>query len=173
MRRNPSSPAVNWVVSGPDTERVLELDETDRMILSELQRDGRMTNVELARRIGMSAPPCLRRVRRLEELGVIRGFHAELDAAQLGWPVSFFVLVGLDSQKSQVLEEFEQTVIGWPELQACHMLNGAEDFLLHVLARDAAHQQRLIHELTEMTHVVRLRSFQDIRTLSPHKGVPL
>lgn len=173
MPRNSSDPSLKAIIIESVSGRSFELDETDRQILVELQQDGRMTNVELARRIGISAPPCLRRVRRLEDLGIIRGFHADLDASQLGWPVSFFVLVGLDSQKSQILEEFERELGVWPEMQACHMLNGAEDFLVHFLAQDAGHQRRLTHELTEMPHVARIRSFQEIRTTGPHKGVPL
>src|SRR3954470_18943970 len=86
------------------------LDAIDRRILLELQTDGRMTNVELARRAGISAPPCLRRVRRLEEAGVIRGYHADSDPQRLGWEITFFAVVGLDSQKEAVLSGFEQTV---------------------------------------------------------------
>lgn len=150
-----------------------ELDEIDRQILTELQRDGRMTNVELARRVGISAPPCLRRVRRLEETGIIQGFHAELDAARLGWPVSFYILVGLDSQKKQYLEAFEHEVGAWPETQACHLISGGEDFLIQFVARDAEHQRQLTHELTEMPHVTRIRTFQEVRTTASRKGVPL
>ena len=86
------------------------LDAIDRRILAELQADGRMTNVELARRVGISAPPCLRRVRRLEEAGIIRGYHADTDPQRLGWEITFFAVVGLDSQKETVLAGFEQMV---------------------------------------------------------------
>ena len=75
------------------------LDEVDLRLLAELQADGRMTNVELARRVGLSAPPCLRRVRRLGAAGVIRGYHAAVDPVALGWEITFFALVGLESQK--------------------------------------------------------------------------
>ncbi|MGC8476359.1 MAG: Lrp/AsnC family transcriptional regulator, partial [Acetobacteraceae bacterium] len=93
------------------------LDAIDRRILAELQANGRITNVELARRAGISAPPCLRRVRRLEEAGVIRGYHADPDPQKLGWEITFFAVVGLDSQKEAVLSAFEQTVAAWPELR--------------------------------------------------------
>ena len=86
------------------------LDEVDRQILAELQSDGRMTNVELARRVGLSAPPCLRRVRRLEEERIIRGYHADLDPVALGYEITFFALVGLESQKEAMLSAFEQRV---------------------------------------------------------------
>src|SRR3954464_13763037 len=98
------------------------LDAIDRRILSELQSDGRMTNVELARRAGISAPPCLRRVRRLEEAGVIRGYHADTDPQTLGWEITFFAIVGLDSQREAALAAFEQLVAGWPEVRECHMI---------------------------------------------------
>src|SRR6202451_2634955 len=101
-----------------------EIDAIDRRILSELQADGRMTNVELARRAGISAPPCLRRVRALEEAGVIRGYHADTDPQKLGWEITVFAVVGLDSQKEAVLASFEQLVATWPEMRECHMIRG-------------------------------------------------
>src|SRR6201998_3554523 len=100
------------------------LDAIDRRILSELQADGRMTNVELARRAGISAPPCLRRVRRLEEAGLIRGYHADTDSAKLGWSITFFAIVGLESQKEVVLSGFEKQVAAWEEVRECHMIRG-------------------------------------------------
>src|SRR5512147_3070704 len=99
-----------------------KLDPIDRQILAELQADGRMTNVELARRVGLSAPPCLRRVRRLEEEGIIRGYHADLDPVPLGYEITFFALVGLESQKEAVLQGFEHMVRDWPEVRECHMI---------------------------------------------------
>src|SRR6202051_397713 len=96
------------------------LDAIDRRILGELQDDGRMTNVELARRAGISAPPCLRRVRRLEEAGIIRGFHADSDPQKLGWEITFFAIVGLESQKEAVLSAFEQMAAAWPEVREGH-----------------------------------------------------
>ena len=87
-----------------------------------------MTNVELARRAGISAPPCLRRVRRLEEAGVIRGYYADTDPQKLNWEIAFFAIVGLDSQKESVLTAFEQLVATWPEVRECHMIRGGGDF---------------------------------------------
>ncbi|MCX5617867.1 Lrp/AsnC family transcriptional regulator [Bombella sp. TMW 2.2543] len=152
---------------------IADLDDIDRSILSELQQDGRVTNVELARRVGISAPPCLRRVRRLEEMGLIQGYHAILAPAMLGWSISFYVLVGLDSQKGKVLEEFEAHVAEWPETRECHMIRGGEDFLLHLMARDVEHQNRLTRDLIEVNHVVRVQTFQVIRTSCERAGVPL
>ncbi len=152
---------------------VPELDSIDLFILAELQRDGRMTNVELARRADITAPPCLRRVRRLEEAGITRGYHAETDAAQLGWEIVFFAIVGLDSQKEQVLSAFEGNVADWPEVRECHMIRGGGDFLLRLVARDTAHQNQLTQRLTGAVAVSRVQTLQTIRTSRSLAGVPL
>jgi DNA-binding Lrp family transcriptional regulator len=156
----------------PHTELPV-LDAIDRRILAELQEDGRMTNVELARRAGISAPPCLRRVRRLEEAGVIRGFHADTDAQALGWAITFFAIVGLESQKETVLSGFEAMVADWPEVRECHMIRGAGDFLLRLVARDTAHENVLTQRLTGSVHVSRVQTLQTIRTSRHQTGVPL
>ncbi|GGG47662.1 AsnC family transcriptional regulator [Caldovatus sediminis] len=157
----------------PSAEPPLALDEADRRILAELQAEGRMTNVELARRVGLSAPPCLRRVRRLEEAGVIRGYHADLDPAALGWDVTFFALVGLESQKESVLRAFEAMVAEWPEVRECHMIRGGGDFLLRLVARDTAHENALTARLTGAAMVSRVQTLQTIRTSKDLTGVPV
>jgi DNA-binding Lrp family transcriptional regulator len=149
------------------------LDELDLRILDELQRDGRITNVELARRVGLSAPPCLRRVRRLEEAGTIRGYHADLDPSALGYEITFFALVGLESQKEAVLSAFEQTVTAWPEVRECHMIRGGGDFLLRLVARDTAHENALTARLTAAAEVARVQTLQTIRTAKDQAGVPV
>jgi DNA-binding Lrp family transcriptional regulator len=149
------------------------LDAIDRRILAELQADGRMTNVELARRAGISAPPCLRRVRRLEEAGVIRGYHADSDPQKLGWEITFFAIVGLDSQKEVVLAAFEQLVADWPEVRECHMIRGGGDFLLKLVARDTSHENQLTQRLTGAPTVSRVQTLQTIRTSRLLAGVPL
>ena len=149
------------------------LDAIDRRILLELQQNGRMTNVELASRAGISPPPCLRRVRRLEETGLIRGYHAETDAQKLGWQISFFAVIGLDSQKQSVLDEFETLVASWPELRECHMIRGGGDYLLKFVARDAAHENQLTERLTNAANVSRVQTLQTIRTSRTLAGVPL
>ncbi len=150
-----------------------ELDGIDRRILAELQADGRMTNVELARRVGISAPPCLRRVRRLEEAGVIRGYHADTDPQRLGWEITFFAVVGLESQKEGVLSGFERLVASWPEVRECHMIRGGGDFLLRLVARDTAHENSLTQRLTGAPHVGRVQTLQTIRTSRALAGVPI
>jgi len=150
-----------------------EMDQVDLQILAELQSDGRITNVELARRVGLSAPPCLRRVRRLEEEGVIRGYHAVLDSAALGYEITFFALVGLESQKEAVLSAFESLVTAWPEVRECHMIRGGGDFLLRLVARDTAHENALTARLTAADNVARVQTLQTIRTARDEPGVPV
>ncbi|MDE2515003.1 MAG: Lrp/AsnC family transcriptional regulator [Rhodospirillales bacterium] len=149
------------------------LDAIDRRILAELQQDGRMTNVELAQRAGISAPPCLRRVRRLEEAGVIRGYHADSDPQMLGWEITFFAIVGLESQKETVLSGFEKLVSDWPEVRECHMIRGGGDFLLRLVARDTAHENQLTQRLTGAPAVAKVQTLQTIRTSRNLAGVPL
>jgi DNA-binding Lrp family transcriptional regulator len=156
-----------------DLNDAIEFDAIDRRILNELQADGRITNVELARRAGISAPPCLRRVRRLEESGLIRGYHAETDPSKLGWSITFFAVVGLDSQKESVLAGFEKTVATWEEVRECHMIRGGGDFLLRLVARDAAHENLLTQRLTGITEVSRVQTLQTIRTSKNLAGVPI
>jgi DNA-binding Lrp family transcriptional regulator len=150
-----------------------DLDSIDRRILIELQDDGRITNVELARRAGISAPPCLRRVRRLEEAGLIRGYHADTDPQRLGWEITFFAIVGLESQKETVLSGFEALVADWPEVRECHMIRGGGDFLLRLVARDTAHENQLTQRLTGAPHVSKVQTLQTIRTSRSVAGVPL
>ena len=154
-------------------DHVPALDAIDCRILAELQANGRITNVELARRSGVSAPPCLRRVRRLEEAGIIRGYHADTDPQKLGWEITFFAVVGLESQKESVLSGFEQLVATWPEVRECHMIRGGGDFLLKLVARDTSHENQLTQRLTGAPTVSRVQTLQTIRTSRLLSGVPL
>lgn len=150
-----------------------KLDRIDLQILSDLQEDGRMTNVELARRAGISAPPCLRRLRALEQGGLIAGYHAKLDAAALGYEVTFFALVGLDSQAEAVLTAFEASMRAWPEVRECHMARGPHDFLLRLVARNTQHENELTQQLTSAPHVTTVQTIQVIRTAKEEPGVPV
>ena len=114
----------------------VSFDRIDRRILSELQSDGRMTNVDLAEHVGLTAPPCLRRVRALEESGAIEGYHASLNAARLGYTITVFAMVSLKSQAEADLRAFETHVAGLDPVRECHMLNGEIDFILKIVARD-------------------------------------
>ncbi len=148
-------------------------DSIDRKILSELQADGRMTNVELARRVGISAPPCLRRVRALEESGFIRGYHADVDARKLGFEVQVFAMVGLVSQAEADLSAFEERCRNWPLVRECHMLNGEVDFMLKCVAPDLSTFQRfLTEELTAAENVASVKTSLVIRCAKDLPGVP-
>jgi DNA-binding Lrp family transcriptional regulator len=150
------------------------LDAIDWKILKELQADGRMTNVELARRVGISAPPCLRRVRALEEAGVVKGYHAEVAAPALGYNVTVFAHVGLSSQAETDLRAFEALVNSWPQVRECHMLAGETDFLLKVVAEDwDAYQTFLTTRLTTAPNVSHVKSSLAIRTAKFLPGVPV
>ena len=150
-----------------------KLDEIDRKILAELQADGRMTNVELAGRVGISAPPCLRRVRTLEEAGFIRGYHARVDARSLGFEVQVFAMVGLQSQAEADLRAFEEQCAGWPLVRECHMLNGEVDFILKCVAPDlSTFQSFLTEDLTAAENVVSVKTSLVIRESKAEPGVP-
>ena len=149
------------------------LDPIDRKILAELQADGRMTNVELARRVGISAPPCLRRVRTLEESGLIRGYHADVNIRDLGFEVQVFVMVGLDSQAEAALSAFEQRCRDWPLVRECHMLNGEVDFILKCVAPDlSGFQSFLTGELLTAPNVDSVKTSLVIRCAKDQPGVP-
>lgn len=152
----------------------MKLDEIDLRILSDLQANGRMTNVELAQRAGISAPPCLRRVRALEEAGYIRGYYAELSPQLLGFSVTIFAHVGLSSQKDADLRAFEQLVSSWPEVRECHMLAGEADFLLKVVARNwDEYQQFLTQKLTAAPTVTHVKSSLAVKNCKNIPGVPV
>lgn len=152
---------------------VSRLDPIDRQILAELQADGRMTNVELARRVGISAPPCLRRVRALEEQGYIRGYHADIDAKTLGFEVQVFAMVRLNSQAERDLSAFEAHCRNLPLVRECHMLNGEIDFILKCVAPDLSTFQRFLTEhLTSADNVASVKTSLVIRGAKDEPGVP-
>ncbi len=152
----------------------MQLDTIDRLILKNLQDDGRITNVELAARAGLTAPPCLRRVRALEDGGVIRGYHADLDADALGYGITVFAMVSLRSQAEKDLRAFEEHVAGLPQVRECHMLNGEIDFILKIVARDLqAFQKFLTSELTPAPNVEHVKTSLTIRTSKSQPGVPV
>jgi DNA-binding Lrp family transcriptional regulator len=149
------------------------LDPIDRKILAELQADGRMTNVELAKRVGISAPPCLRRVRTLEDAGYIKGYHAEVDARELGFEVQVFAMVGLISQAEADLAAFEDRCRDWSLVRECHMLNGEVDFILKCVAPDlSTFQAFLTEDLLKADNVASVKTSLVIRGAKDEPGVP-
>ncbi|ABD25795.1 transcriptional regulator, AsnC family [Novosphingobium aromaticivorans DSM 12444] len=150
------------------------LDGIDRRLLAELQAEGRVTNVELAQRVGLTAPPCLRRVRALEDAGVIKGYHAELDASKLGFAITVFALVSLKSQAEESLRQFEDHMRTLPEVRECHMLNGEIDFILKIVSKDLqSFQEFLTSKLTPAPNVASVKTSLTIRTAKQVPGVPL
>ena len=149
------------------------LDSIDRQILDILQEDGRITNVDLAAQVGLTAPPCLRRVRALEQEGLIHGYHAALDAPALGYSIMVFALVSLKSQAEGELRAFEEHVTALPEVRECHMLNGEIDFLLRIVAHDLqSFQAFLTSRLTPAPNVASVKTCFTIRTAKEAPGVP-
>jgi len=149
------------------------LDAIDRQILKELQDDGRITNVELARRVGISAPPCLRRVRALEEAGYIKGYRALLDEKLLGYEVTVFAMVHLTSQADADLKAFEDFVRAQPLVRECWMLSGEIDFILKCVAPDLKTFQLFVAELTAAPHVRNVKTSLTLRNSKDAAMVPM
>jgi DNA-binding Lrp family transcriptional regulator len=150
------------------------LDEIDRNLLAALQDDGRITNVDLAAKVGLTPPPCLRRVRALEESGVIKGYHADLDGSKLGYTITVFAMVSLKSQAEDALRQFEDHMRELPEVRECHMLNGEIDFILKIVSRDLqAFQEFLTSKLTPAPNVASVKTSLTIRTAKARPGVPI
>jgi DNA-binding Lrp family transcriptional regulator len=151
-----------------------KLDATDWRILSELQRDGRMTNVELAQRVGLSAPPCLRRVRELERSGVITGYHAVLNLPLIGYHLTAFAFVRLESQAEADLQAFEAQARRWEIVREAYMMSGEVDFILKCVAPDlVTFQNFVIRELTAARNVSSVKTSFTIKTSKNEPGAQL
>lgn len=151
-----------------------KLDSIDLRILAELQAEGRITNVALAKRAEITPPPCLRRVRALEKAGLIRSYHADLDASALGYQLTAFAFVGLSSQAEADLKAFEQQVRAWPLVRECYMLSGEIDFLLKCVARDLPTFQAFVtDQLTAAKNVASVKTALAIRPSKREPGVPV
>jgi Lrp/AsnC family leucine-responsive transcriptional regulator len=150
------------------------LDAIDRRIVTELQSDGRLSNVELAEKIGLSPSPCLRRVKRLEQQGYIEGYRAALHRDRVGLGFSAFVGVKLDGHANERATAFERTVVEMPEVVSCHMVSGEADYFLEVVVPDLADYRRfLVEKLLEMPIVREVRSNIAIQTLKAGAPLPL
>ena len=149
------------------------LDEIDLKILAEIQADGRITNVELAKRVGISPPPCLRRVRALEEEGYIQGYRGLLDPRRLGFDVTVFASVHLSSQAEADLRAFEAFVHKEPLVRECWMLSGEIDFILKCVAPNLAAFQAFVAELTAAPAVRNVKTSLVLRNSKDAAMVPL
>ena len=155
-------------------QKKIKLDDVDKQILHDLQESGRMTNVELAQNAGISAPPCLRRVRTLEQEGIIKGYHADIDGEALGFSVTIFAFVGLTSQAETDLRDFEDMVSQWDNVRECHMLMGETDFLLKIVSHDwDDFQAFLTGKLTPAPNVSHVKTALAIRSRKDLPGVPI
>ena len=151
-----------------------KLDDLDLKILNELQNDGKISNVDLANIVDISPPSCLRRVKSLEEKGFIRGYNAILNPELLGFKVTVFAYVGLESQAESDLQTFEKYISLFPEVRECHMLIGEIDFLLKIVAEDWDHFQKfLTQNLTQAPKVSNVKTSLNIRSTKSLPGVPL
>jgi DNA-binding Lrp family transcriptional regulator len=152
----------------------IELDAIDWRIIKELQADGRMTNIALANKIGLSAPPCLRRVRTLEEAGLISGYTALVDEAMLGYALTAFAMVRLHNQAESDLRAFENHILSWPLVREAYMLSGESDFMLKCIARDLpGFQSFVLDELTAAPNVASVKTYLTIRRAKREPGVPV
>ncbi|MCC5976463.1 MAG: Lrp/AsnC family transcriptional regulator [Salinarimonas sp.] len=149
------------------------LDAIDLKILAELQNDGSITNVELARRVGLSAPPCLRRVRALEEAGIIKGYRTLLDPQLLGYEVICFAMVQLASQKQSDLAAFQEQIADWPTVRECWTLSGEVDFILKCVATNMTAFQNFVGDLTSLPNVRNVRTALSLDKVKDEPLVPL
>lgn len=152
----------------------LTLDAIDWRILRELQNDGRITNVALAARVGLSAPACLRRVRALEESGLVEGYTVLLDEGALGFSLTAYVMVGLHNQTESDLRSFENLILGWACVRDAYMLSGETDFILRCVTRDLPElQEFVLNKLTAAPNVASVKTFLTIRRVKREAGVAI
>ncbi len=152
----------------------LRLDATDWRIMKELQANGRISNVELAEKIGLSPPPCLRRVRALEQAGYITGYYAQLDERLTGFEVIGFAMVGLASQAEVDLRAFEKRLLSWAIVRESHMLSGEADFILKCVAQDlTSFQNFILKDLTAAPNVAHVKTTLTIGRVKLEQGVPI
>lgn len=158
----------------PPDASLANLDAIDRRMLAALQTDGRLTATELAVRAGLTTSPCLRRLRRLEETGVIRGYAALVDQTKVGLPISVFVSIKLEKQREETMIRFEDAVRRCPQVVECYLMTGPRDYLLRVVARDLADFERLIKEtLTRIEGVASIESSFALSQVKHSNALPL
>lgn len=152
----------------------IDLDAIDRRILTAIQTNARMRNVDLADAVGLSASPCLRRVKRLEDAGVIRDYVTLVDQQAVGLPVSIFISVTLERQVEKALEEFEATIRSWPEVMECYLMTGDADYLLRVVTADlSAYERFLMDRLTRVTGVASIKSSFSLKQVVYRTALPV
>ena len=157
-----------------ETSKKIKLDKIDRRILTDLQGSGRMTNVELANNAGISAPPCLRRVRALEDNQVIKGYYARLNGSKLGYNITAFVNVSLNSQNDEDIRAFSNEIEGWNRVREAYVISGDYDFLLRVVAKDwDDYQDFLSNALTKSKYVSAVKTSMKVKIAKFNPGFPI
>lgn len=152
----------------------MDLDTIDRKILTALQADGRLSNVDLAEKIGLSPSPCLRRVRLLEEAGIIDRYVALVAQRAVGLPVSVFISIKLERQQEEDLDRFEAEVSAYPEVLECYLMTGTQDYLLRVVVADlAAYERFLKTKLTRVGNVASIESSFALKQVKYTNVLPL
>ena len=148
-----------------DNKSIVAIDEVDKKLLRLLQVDARMSITELAERINLSATPCARRIKRLEDTGVITGYHTQTDAQKLGYPLAIFIAVSMDRHTAERFEQFERKVQGFDEVVSCSIVTGrSEDYLIKVCVRDMAHYEEfLLHRLNRIEGVAQVHTSFELR----------
>ncbi len=151
-----------------------ELTVIDRRILRALQEDGRMTIQAIADRVGLSASPCLRRIRQMEEAGIIAAYSAVVDQKAVGLPVSVFISIKLERQRAEELDRFGEAIAGWPEVMECYLMTGQFDFLLRVVCADlAAYEAFLREKLTQVAGVSSIESSFSLGQVKYSRVLPI
>jgi len=152
----------------------MKLDEIDRKLLSVLQEDGRLPITELAEKIGLTTSPCLRRLKILEQSGIIRGYAAQVDQEKVGLPVSVFISIKLERQREEALERFEGTIRDCPEVVECYLMTGSRDYLLRVVAQDLSAYERFLKDtLTRIDGVSSIESSFALAQVKHSSALPI
>ncbi len=151
-----------------------EMDEIDRKIIAALQSDGKITVNELAETIGLSASPCARRVRLLEQAGIIKGYAAIIDQKKVGLPISAFASIKMERQREDALERFSKAVARWPEVVDCYLMTGQRDYLLRIVVKDLeAYEQFLADKLTRLDGVASIETSFALKQVKRSEVLPI
>ncbi len=152
---------------------MISLDAIDRRILERLQHDGRLSNADLAEQVGLSSSPCWRRVRALEEAGVIKGYAAQVDAKSVGLSVNVFMSVSLSTQVEKALKDFERAAAERPEVMECYLMTGDSDYLLRIVVPDLEAYERFVMDFTKIPGIAQIRSSFALRPVKQGTALPL
>ncbi len=152
----------------------MPLDAIDRRLLAALQDNGRLSATELAEKVGLTTSPCLRRIRNLEEAGVIQGYSTVIDQTKVGLPVSVFVSIKLERQREDTMLRFEEAIRRWPEVVECYLMTGTRDYLLRVVARDLTDYERFLKQtLTRLDGVASIESSFALAQVKHSSALPI